>query len=275
MSIPIGIVKAGHLIDAPYSAVSLADAESKEPPGVYTVARVFNHDQVLLLDEHFDRLEQSAALDGFAVRLDRPTLRRALRTLVERSGYAESRFRITIPRQTPDEPVITVEPFAGVAREVIQHGIRAVTVHLERHNPASKSTDWITARKVATDRFAPGIFDGILVSPDGALLEGTHSNFYAIRAGVLHTAPDNTVLSGISRRIVLAVAPDILAVQLTAVLADDIPGLDEAFLTSASRGIMPLVEIDGLPVGGGQPGPYTHRLFEAYNAWAQAHFEPI
>jgi branched-subunit amino acid aminotransferase/4-amino-4-deoxychorismate lyase len=275
MPIPIGIVKPGGVTNAPYVAASLADAATREPQGVYTVGCTFRRDHALLLDEHFDRLEQSAQLVGMTIRLDRPALRKALRSLIDQSGYAESRFRITIPRETPHEAIISLEAFRGVPPEILQNGARVVTVHLERHNPTAKWTEWMTARKATVEAFAPGIYEGILVAPDGALLEGTNTNFLAIRDQTLRTAGDNIVLSGIGRRVALIVAPDVLPVQLEPVHVDEIPHLSESFLTSASRGIVPIVEIDGHQIGNGRPGPYTLRLREAYDAWASTHLEPI
>jgi branched-chain amino acid aminotransferase len=275
MTIPIGILRAGAVEAVPYTATSLADAAAKEPQGVYTVGRTYNCDHALLLDDHFDRLERSARLEGMDLRLDRHAIRKALRTLIDRAGYADSRFRITIPHDTPDQPIITLEPFKPVPEEVIHNGARVVTVHLARRNPEAKTTDWMATRKSATDSFPPGIYEGILVSPDGSLLEGTNSNFYAIKGDTLRTADDPDVLSGIARKILLTVAPDVLPVQRRAVHIDETPTLNEALLTSSGRGVVPIVEIDGQPVGDGRPGSYTLRLRDAYNAWTNAHLEPI
>ena len=275
MPISIGIVKPGGVTNAPYTATSLADAATREPQGVYTAGRTFRRHHALLLDEHFDRLEKSARLVDMTIHLDRAVLRKALRSLIDRSGHAESRFRITIPRETPDEPIISLEAFHGVPSEIMQNGARVVTVHLERHNPAAKWTEWMTARKATVEAFPPGIYEGIIVAPDGALLEGTNTNFYAVRDQTLRTAGDDTVLSGIGRRVVLTVAPDVLPVQLEPIHVEEIPLLSESFLTSASRGIVPIVEIDGRPIGDGRPGPVTQRLREAYDAWTEAHLEPI
>jgi branched-chain amino acid aminotransferase len=275
MKIPIGIVESGVVQPAPYSATSLAEAATKEPQGVYTVGRTFRHDQVVLFEEHLNRLERSAQLEHMSLRLDRVALRRALRSLIEQSGYADVRFRITIPRESPEHPIITLEPFQPIPKDVLEKGVRVVTVHLQRHNPAAKTTEWMTTRKAATDSFEPGIYEGILVSDSGLLLEGTNSNFYAIRDDRLRTADDNAVLSGIARRILLTVAPDIVLVELEPVNVNEIPQLSEAMLTSSSRGVVPIVEIDGQRIGNGKPGSYTLKLREAYEAWVNAHLEPI
>ncbi len=273
--IPIAILTPKGTIPASYTADSLADAAMKEPAGVYTVARTYERNKALLLDAHLDRLERSAQLEGISVTLDRIALRDALRALIEQSGYSESRFRITIPHELPTEPILSLEPYKPVAPEAIADGVRAITLPLERHNPTAKTTAWMTARRSAVESFPTVIYEGILISSDSALLEGTSSNFYAIKAGNLYTAPDNIVLGGIARKIVLTVAPDVLPVILESVYLGDISALAEAFITSSGRGVVPVVEIDGNRIGDGRPGSFTFKLREAYNTWAAAHLEPI
>ena len=247
--IPICILTPQGVTPAPYEAETLADAAMKEPEGVYTAARTFQHNKALLFDNHLDRLERSAELEGIHVQLDRPALRFALRTLIEQSGYAESRFRITIPRNNPDHQIISLELYHPVPADVLANGARVVTVNMARHNPIAKTTRWIKQRKSTVESFPPGIYEGILVSSTGALLECTTSNFYAIKNGTLFAAADNEVLGGIARQLVLKVAESILPIQRESVNVDDLNAISEAFLSSAGRGIVPIVEIDGKPVG--------------------------
>src|SRR5437763_799423 len=112
--IPIVILTPNGILDAPYTADSLADAATKEPQGVYTLSRTYNHDRVLLFDDHLDRLEYSAELEGIPARLDRNMLREALRNLIERAGYDDARFRITVSRKQPDHVFVSLEPFKPV-----------------------------------------------------------------------------------------------------------------------------------------------------------------
>jgi branched-chain amino acid aminotransferase len=149
-----------------------------------------------------------------------------------------------------------------------------MTVHMERHNPSSKTNDWVAQREAAAATLPPHIFQGILVNEAGELLEGFSTNFYAIRGGELYTAGEG-VLGGISRKIVLTVAPDILPVNLRPITLDEISTLSEAFVTSASRGIIPIVKIDDHIIGNGKPGPLTQQLSAAYLAWEEAHLAPI
>lgn len=275
MPIPISVLTPQGVMAASYSADSMAEAATKEPQGVYTVARTFDRDKALLLDDHLARLENSAQLEGIAVKLDRPVLRAALRSLIDQSRYAESRFRITIPRTLPDQQIISLEPYKPVPDEIIQKGARIVTVHMERQNPVAKTTQWAADRKTAVEAFPPGIYEGVLVSPDGTLLECTSSNFYAVLDNVLWTADDKQVLGGIARRIVFTVATRILPIRLKPIYVEQIGKISEAFLTSSGRGVVPIVEIGGKTIGEGRPGRFTHAIRRDYEVWAAAHLEPI
>lgn len=266
---PAGLMPVG------YEADSLADAARYEPQGVYTITNTYPSLQALKLDAHLTRLEDSARREGIPLTLDRARLRAALRQLIEASGYGVVRFRITIARETPDEPILSVEPFHPLAPEVYTRGIRCITVTgRHRENPAAKTTGWMTQRRDVQEGLPDGVTEGILVSDDGLLLEGLSSNFYAIVNGVLHTAGEG-VLPGIGRQGVYEVAPPIVPLSLEPVRAADIAHLDEAFITSASRGIVPVVEIDGVTIGDGIPGPTTRALRAAYGAWVQTNLEDI
>jgi branched-subunit amino acid aminotransferase/4-amino-4-deoxychorismate lyase len=273
--IPIVILTPNGVVDAPFSAASLAEAATKEPQGVYTLARTYDHNRVLLFNDHLDRLEYSAELEGISVRLDRDALRVALRNLIEQAGYDDARFRITVSRKQPDHVFLALEPFKPVPPDILERGARVITVQMARPNPVAKTTAWVSQRTSAVAAFPDGIYEGILLSPSGQLLEGTSSNFYAIKNRALWTADDSQVLSGIARRLLLTVAPDILKIRMEPIHVDQITTLDEALLTSSGRGVVPIVEIDGHAIGDGKPGPYTRQLREAYNAWAKAHLESI
>jgi branched-chain amino acid aminotransferase len=273
-SIPTCILAAGELAFTPYRVRSLSEAVAYEPRGVYTVARTFRGDQALLLDAHLDRLEQSARLVAIPLKLDRVSLRGALRDMLHRAGYPDAKFRITVPQNQPDCIYLGIEPYTPVAEPVMRLGAHVVTVPLVRQNPAVKTTEWMTIRKPTFDSLPPGVYEAILTAGDGRLLEGLSSNFYGILDGVLYTAGDD-VLAGITRRAIFEFAPEILPVSLTALRQADLPRLSEAMLTSSSRGVVPITAIDGHPVGDGLVGPIVTHIRKDYDTWADAHSEPI
>jgi branched-chain amino acid aminotransferase len=243
--------------------------------GVYTVANTFNTTQTLKLDAHLDRLEDSAKRAEIPLELDRARLRAAMRGMILDSGYGDVRFRVTVPRANPDHFIITLEPFTPLTEDFIRKGVRVITApHSARHNPAAKTTGWMTARKRLESAMPAGVYDTILLDENGDLLEGLGSNFYAILNDALRTTGEG-VLYGIARSIVFEIAPAIIPLRREAVNVTDIPDLSEAFITSSSRGIVPVVEIDGHTLGDGAPGVMTMRLRDAYQSWVAAHLEEL
>ena len=263
----------GGLQNVACEAESLQQAADGEPEGVYTVSNTQRGRRVLHLDAHLDRLEDSARREGFPLKLERGRLRLALRSMLAEAGYREMRFRLNAPRVSPDEMLITIEAWQAPAPSLSRAGVRCVTVEgLSRHNPLAKDSDWLRQR----DRIGipPDCHEALLLAADGTLLEGLSSNFHALLDGELRTAGAG-VLAGITRGIVLQLAPDILPVRLSGAKLEELPALEEAFLSSSSRGLLPVVRIDGQVIGNGSPGPFTRALGEAFERYVERHLEAL
>ena len=263
----------GGLQDVACEADSLQQAADGEPEGVYTVSNTQRGRRVLHLDAHLDRLEDSARREGFTLKLERGRLRLALRDMLDEAGFREMRFRLNVPRLTPDQVLITIEPWRAPAPSLYRKGVRCITVErLSRHNPRAKDSAWLHQRERIN--LPPGCHEALLLAADGTLLEGLGSNFYALLDGKLRTAGSG-VLAGITRGILLQLAPDILPVRLSGVRLDDLPALEEAFLSSSSRGLLPVVKVDEQVIGSGRPGPFTHALGEAFERYVERHLEAL
>ncbi len=267
---------AAGLLDVDYAAESLDEAAEFEPRrGVYTVSNTCHRTRTLLLGAHLDRLEDSARREGFALRYDRQHLRMSLRRMIEDSGYGDARFRISAPGDRPGELLLTIEPFQPPAPALIRDGARCVTsAEVARFNPASKASEWMFIRKQLAAARPPGAYETFIVDADGRMLEGLSSNFYAIEDGQLLTASAQ-ILAGISRQVVMAVSAPIISLWLRAPLRANISRFSEAFLTSSSRGIIPVVAIDGIGIGSGSPGEITRQLRIAYERWVADHLEEL
>lgn len=264
------------LLPVDYTAASLAEAAQYEPDeGVYTVANTFNTYQTLKFEAHLDRLEDSARRADIPLMLDRLALKAALRQMIIEAGFGSVRFRVTVPKATPDQFILTIEPFSPPSQQIKEDGVHCITVGQHaRQNAAAKTTDWMHARKALSDAMPEGIYDTFLLDDDGFLLEGLGSNFYAILDDELRTA-DSGVLLGIAQQIVFEVAPSVLPMKKEAVHIDDLPRFQEAFLTSSSRGIIPVIEIDGVAIGDGVRGEYTKQLQQAYDKWVDEHLTEL
>ncbi|MEM2126437.1 MAG: aminotransferase class IV [Candidatus Methanosuratincola sp.] len=239
--------------------------------GVYTVFRVYPGGKVLRFRDHLKRLAHSAYVLGMPLSITEGWLRQAVFRCLQRAGWDSARVRVTIPFERPNSAVIAIEVFTPLPESCYTRGVAVGLLLAQREYPTAKNTAFIEFRKAALDR-QRDVFEIILQSADGYLLEGLSSNFYAILEGCLHTAGEG-VLPGIARSILLEVAGDLLPVSYEPIHRADIHKLKEAFLSSSSRGVIPIVEIGGERVGNGEPGRLTKELRSRFEAQVETELE--
>jgi branched-subunit amino acid aminotransferase/4-amino-4-deoxychorismate lyase len=256
------------------------DLPENLPFGVYTSFRTFEHNKFLGLDDHLQRLRQSAALLGLKYDLDTARLRQMLHEVCSAYPLPDARVRIDVLSEPapalPDacRELITLAPFTPIPARHYEKGIHlGVAPDLHRSLPMAKTADFILARNSRPGD--PRFFDYLLLDDDGnAILEASTSNFYAISGGTLWTAADG-ILEGITRKIILHLAPQLnIPLRLEPIPLEALPRCDEAFISSSSRGLVPVVAIEDETIGSGQPGPVTRRLMEAYEAYVAQALKP-
>ena len=254
-----GLVLEGH-------AASLAASSSGLPEGGYTTLRTYRGSRVLRLHEHVQRLAASAGAP-----LEETLVRSALRAALAAAGHPESRVRLT---WAPPRLFVAVEPFTPAPASDYRDGVRCAVVGAHRERPASKDTRFIATAESEYRRLPAGVHEGLLASEDGRLLEGLSSNFFALHEGVLRTEGERA-LPGITRSLLLEVAEGVVPVALRAVRVDELPAVTECFITSASRGVLPVVRVDALEIGTGRPGPVTATLRGRFDQRIEAEAEEV
>ena len=263
---------------------SMTAASATLPTGAYTTFRSYSGNRVLRLAQHFRRLEESAALMGQIGRLQDDPTRAALAQILhtvrgENWPTSEARFRLTF---APPQLFIAIEPFQPYPQALYESGVRCVSVSLHRDNPHAKSTRFIASAAEAYKSLPDGVHEGLMVGADGAILEGLSSNFFAIplahdnHPATLHTE-EQRVLIGVTRTLVLEVAQRILPVSRTAATMYDLAQrqIGECFITSVSREIMPVVQIDAAQIGASTPGPITRQLMQGMATLIHDEAEPL
>lgn len=235
---------------------SLGAASGSLPNGAYTTLRTHRGRRVLRLGEHVRRLEESASLLGTPASVDEASLRRGVAAALVATGHPESRLRLTF---APPRLFVAVEPFTPLPESLYRDGVWCVTVPLRRSEPHSKDTRFIAQASGAYNALPPGAHEGLMIGDDGAILEGLSSNFFAVRHGILHSEEERA-LRGVTRSLVLEVAQGLIPHATVPLRIDQILDVGECFITSVSRGILPVVKINEQAVGEGAPGPTTREL---------------
>ena len=139
-------------------------------------------------------------------------------------------------------------------------------------NPLIKSNNLLNNALAMQEAVRRGACEGVMRNYRGELAECTQSNLFIVKQGAALTPPlDAGLLPGITREFLFEIgAARGIGVREAVLRDDDLYGADEAFLTSTTRELLPVVQVDDRPVGGGRPGPVTRALLDAYRQEAEA-----
>jgi branched-subunit amino acid aminotransferase/4-amino-4-deoxychorismate lyase len=269
---------AGEVASATPSAVH--ELLERLPGGVYSALRTFHHNRFLWLEAHLDRTERSMAGLGWPRGLDRPALRAALHRVTSEYPLADSVVRFDVLRDEFElqgeraAVFLALSPFVPVPPEFLRDGVRVdLAPRLHRTTPLIKTTDFVRVRKpmpIGTKER----YEHILLDEQRRVLECSSSNVAFVRDGAVLSAGDG-VLEGITALVLRHVAGSLGLRWLDERLPiDALEGVDEAFLSSSSRGIVPIVEVEGIRIGDGRVGAVTRRLTTGYYEFAEREAAP-
>ncbi|WP_341246071.1 D-amino-acid transaminase [Nereida ignava] len=259
------------------ATVSIFDRGFLFADGVYEVTSVIGG-KLLDFDGHAVRLERSLNELEMAHPVTKDELLEIHRQLVERNEITDGLVYLQITRGAADrdfaypkdaEPTIVLftQNKPGLAQSpVADRGMKVISIEDQRWGRRDIKTVQLlypSMGKMAAK--AQGADDAWMVQ-DGFVTEGTSNNAYIIKDNVLITRHlGNEILHGITRKAVLEFARVAqITVEERSFTMEEAKAADEAFITSATTFVMPVVQIDDTPIGSGQPGPLTKRLREIY-----------
>ena len=266
----------GQYVAADQAALGLNDLGIVRGYGVFDLLRTYDG-KLFKLHEHVLRLERSAALIGLELPWSTAEIEAIARATYMRNAIANATIRIIVtggaaddfmtPQQRPTL-IVMVNPIGIPAPEQQSHGVKVITTRIERMMPTVKSLNYITAIMAMQAARRVGAVEAIYRTADDRITEGTRANFFILRDKRLIT-PQTDVLGGITRDVVLEIAGDDFEVVEAPLFYADLAMCDEAFLTSSTKEILPVTQIDDLTIGQGKPGPNTRKLIELFSAYVQ------
>ena len=172
-----------------------------------------------------------------------------------------------IPENATAAVVMTVRPLKPPPAEAVEHGVSVVTVpDLRWKRPDIKSVALLPNVLAKDEAVRKGVYEAWQVDGNGIVTEGTSTNAWIVRDRKLITHPAaNAILNGVTRLALIEIAADEgFEVEERAFSLSEAVAADEAFLTSTSAFLVPIVKIDGETVGQGVPGPVAQRLLARY-----------
>lgn len=270
----------GEYLPISQAQISVLDRGFLFGDGVYEVIPAYGR-QLLRLDEHLRRLQNS--LDG--IRLANPLPDQQWREILQHllndnksedqyvylhisRGVAEKRDHL-FPERVIPTVFVMVSPMLPVSREQLAEGIAAVTLDdIRWHACHIKATALLANTLLRQQAEDEGAAEAILIR-DGYATEGAASNLFLVKDGVLKTPPVSPLLlPGITRDLVLELAQNNgIRTDECDVSEQDLITADEIWLTSSTKEIRPVVQLNGQPVGNGHFGPIWDKMITIYQAY--------
>ena len=280
----------GRVSDQAHAVIPVFDHGFLYGEGVYETLRTYDGEP-FLFDRHMRRLRASASMIHLPIPLSdaemdarcRATMAAAdlgrdgreayLRILVTR-GVGELTYD---PAACPESSIVIIaKPHVDAPPEAYEKGVSVALVDTVRNHPATvnpliKSNNLLNNALAMQEAYRRGAFEGVMRNYRGEIAECTTANLFVVIDGVALTPPlEVGLLGGLTREFIFEVGRDVgIDVQERVFRDADLLGADEAFLTSTTREIVPIVRVDDHTIGTGEAGPVTRTLLEGFRVRAR------
>jgi branched-chain amino acid aminotransferase len=289
---PMSIWLDGALVPREQATVSVFDHGLLYGDGVFEGIRVYNR-RIFRLEQHLDRLYDSAKALALEIPLDRAAMTDALRATVKANEKENGYIRLVVTRGVGDlglDPTRCPKPSVFIIVTDIQvypaslyvQGIKVITsatrqVSHEAFDPRVKSLNYLKNVLAKIDATRAGAQEAILLNAEGFIGECTADNLFVVKNGALITpSAQDGALEGITRGALLELAGEArIPAREQRLTRYDVYTADECFLSGTGAEVMPIAEVDGRKIGPVTPGPVTKQLLDAFHALVRREGDPV
>jgi len=278
----------GKLLDKEQAVVSVYDHGLLYGDGVFEGIRVYSN-RVFKLEEHIARLYESARAIRLTIPLTQADMIRAVNETVAvnqlPNGDGYIRLVITrgagslgldIRRTSNPQVIIIVDTISLYPEEMYEQGMAIITASTIRNHPAAvspriKSLNYLNNILAKIEGTDAGFQEALMLNHKGDVAECTGDNIFIVKNGVLKTPPtDAGILEGVTRNVVMELARAAgIPVEEPTLQRHDLYVADECFLTGTAAEVIPVVKLDGRPIGEGTPGPITRQLRRRFQEYVR------
>jgi len=271
----------GHFVPRDQALVSVFDHGFLYGDGIYETMRAYDG-HLFLLNKHLARLKRSAKAISLKLPVPIEKIAEALNESLIVNKLMNAYVRLHISRGPGEiglDPalctwptiVIAVKPFHDYPQEYYERGIKVAIVKTRRNHPSAlppsvKGTNFLNNILAKIESIKAGATEGIMLNWEGYVAEGTISNIFLVKKGVLLTPHVKTgILEGVTRDLVLRLAKKKrVPVKEQLITPKMLFAANECFITNTTMEIMPVATIDKKHIATSGPGPVTQLLHEAY-----------
>lgn len=265
----------GEYVEADKAQISVNDLSILRGYGAFDFLRTYNGIP-FHLDDHLVRLQRSARLIGLALPVPPAEIKEIVLETLRRNMHAESNIRLVVTGGesrdgiTPGTAPLLMVMVSGVTHfppKFYTEGAKIVTCHVERFMPGAKTINYIPAILCQAEARNQNAVEALFVDRDGYLLEGTTSNLFAFIDNSLVTPPCDRVLPGITRQVVLDLAKKDFHIKERKIHKDEVRLLDEAFITSSVKEVIPVKAIDSVELFSKEIGQGSQRIMTLFKEY--------
>ena len=282
----------GSFYDQTEAKISVFDHGLLYGDGVFEGIRFYN-DRVFRLDEHVDRLWDSARSIALEIPMSKPELVAATLETIRQNDLHDGYIRLIVTRGpgslglSPDScrrpSVIVIAATIALYPEDLYHqGLTMVTCSTRRTSPAAlsprvKSLNYLNNILAKLEAQNAGAGEGLMLNEQGYVAECTGDNIFIVKKGQMSTPHLNSgILEGVTRAVVFELAEKLEIRTMECELTKyDIYTADECLLTGTAAEVIPAVQLDRRLIGNGQPGPVTLKLIESFRELTRTTGTPI
>jgi branched-chain amino acid aminotransferase len=271
----------GELFDKEDAKVSVYDHGLLYGDGVFEGIRSYGG-KVFRLEEHLDRLWESAKAIWLEIPLSKAEMTKAVEDTLAVNGILDGYIRLVVTRGvgtlgldpnkcSRPQVIIITDRISLYPDELYQNGLEIITVSTPRNHPAAlspriKSLNYLNNILAKIEGIQAGCIEAMMLNQRGEVAECTGDNIFLARKGRLLTPPiDAGILEGVTRDAVIALAKDAgIEVQEVPLTKHDVYIADECFLTGTAAEVVPVVKVDSRTIGDGKPGPMTRDMMARF-----------
>lgn len=257
-------------------AVQVNDIGLLRGYGVFDFMCTYNG-RIFHWEDHFKRFAGSARALGLKISVSQETIKRQIYSLAKKNhcGKDDYSIRLVLTGGPTDDGMTYKKPTLAILLEDIydfpkklyRDGAKMMSFDYQRLLPESKNNNYIWAIRLIGAREKKGAIE-ILFTASGKILEGATSNFFIFKGATLIT-PKNSILKGITRKLVLKLARGKFKVEEREVKVSELDSASEAFITGTNKLIMPVVQVDGHKIGHGKVGENTKWLMGKFREYTE------
>ena len=272
----------GEFVPSSEAAIPVTDLAVLRGFGVFDFMRTYGG-RPFHLDSHINRLMNSARLIGLGCPWSYDEIYEIANQTLAKNDYPESNVRLVITGGDSDDSItpgskprlmVMVNPIKTFPESWYQDGVKIITVEINRYNPGAKSIDYIRAIQSLQQAKKFDAVEAVYLDQKGNVLEGTTSNLFAVIDGEIIT-PEEDILPGITRDVVLDIAASDYPIQLRAISRQELLEADELFLSSSNKEVLPVVMVDNQEIAHGAVGSVTSHVMELFRKYTALYSQGV